>query len=200
MLGDDRHSIAIFEELTRQDPVNSQAWGDLGYAYLMFGRYADSIAAIHKSLELEPGASTRHEHLVEAKLAVGDPAGALAAIQLEPNDVVRKLGLSNVHAATRQREAALRLLQEVGRDSPEWATMIAAGYARLDERDRTFEWLERALRARDGGVAGLRVDPAFRRVRADPRWQPLLVRIGISDEQVKALDFNISVPMKAGAN
>jgi hypothetical protein len=45
----------------------------------------------------------------------------------------------------------------------------------------------------------VRVDPAFRRVRSDPRWQPLLVRIGISDEQVKALDFNVAVPTKAGA-
>ncbi len=36
---------AIFEELIRLDPVNGQAWGNLGFAYLMFGRYADAVAA-----------------------------------------------------------------------------------------------------------------------------------------------------------
>ena len=64
-------------------------------------------------------------------------------------------------------------------------------------RDRAFEWLERALRERDGGVVSLRIEPAFRQLRSDPRWQPLLVRIGLTDEQVKALDFTIRVPTQA---
>jgi hypothetical protein len=38
----------------------------------------------------------------------------------------------------------------------------------------------------------------FRNLHSDPCWQPLLVRIGLSDEQVKVLDFKIAVPSQAG--
>jgi hypothetical protein len=56
---------------------------------------------------------------------------------------------------------------------------------------------ERALKERDGGVLELRAGPLFQPLRQDPRYVPLLRRIGLSDEQVAALDFNIAVP--AGA-
>ncbi len=58
--------------------------------------------------------------------------------------------------------------------------------------DEAFEWLERALRERDGGVLELRAGPMFEPLRQDPRYEPLLRRIGLSDEQVKALDFRVT--------
>ena len=62
--------------------------------------------------------------------------------------------------------------------------------------DEAFEWLERALKERDGGVLEVRAGPLFEPLRSDPRWKPFLRRVGLSDEQVAALDFNIEVPMK----
>jgi hypothetical protein len=60
--------------------------------------------------------------------------------------------------------------------------------------DEAFVWLERALKERDGGILELRAGPMFQPLRKDPRYVPLLRRIGLSDEQVKALDFNIPIP------
>jgi TolB-like protein/cytochrome c-type biogenesis protein CcmH/NrfG len=199
-LADSQRAIAIFEELARLDPVNSLAWADLGYAYLMFGRYDDSIAAVQKSLELAPNAVFRHFNLSAAKLLKGEVDAALAEIQLEPHDVIRNVGLSLVYATTGKREESHRLLEETGREHPEFALVIATGYARLGETDRSFEWLERGLRERDGAVADARVDPFLKPLRTDPRWQPLLGKVGVSDEQIKALDFNIEVPLLVGSS
>ena len=192
--GDGKRSIAIFEELARRDPVNGNAWGDLGFAYMMFGRYPDAIVALRKWLELEPDAVFSHEVLGEALLLSGDPDGALAEMQREPHDTMRSLGLAFVYAALGRREEAQRLLEVIGREHPDFSSAVAAGYARLGNADEAFKWLERALQERDGGVLELRAGPLFQPLRKDPRYVPLLRRIGLSDEQVKALDFDIAVP------
>ncbi len=198
--GDGPRTIAIFEELVRQDPVNGGAWDDLGFGYMIFGRYADAIAAFRKSLELEPLAVFTHEHLGEALMFSGDLDGALAEMQREPLDIMRRLGLSFVYAALGRREESQRLLEEVGKEHPDFASPVAAGYARLGKADEAFKWLDRALQERDGGVLELRAGPLFQPLRQDPRYVPLLRRIGLSDEQVAALDFNIEIPLVAGAN
>jgi hypothetical protein len=40
----------------------------------------------------------------------------------------------------------------------------------------------------------VRAGPLFQPLRADPRWEPFLHRVGLSDEQVAALDFKIEIP------
>jgi tetratricopeptide (TPR) repeat protein len=139
-----------------------------------------------------------HEQLGEAMILSGDLDGALAEMQREPNDIMRPLGLSLAYAALGRPEESRRLLAAVGKEHPDWASPVAAGYARLGMADEAFEWLDRALLERDGGVLEARVAPWFEPLRADPRWKPLLRRIGLSDQQVAALDFNAEVPLAAG--
>jgi hypothetical protein len=127
----------------------------------------------------------------------GDLDGALAEMKLEPQDTMRRLGLSFVYAALGRREESQRLLEEVGREHPDFASPVAAGYSRLGMADEAFVWLDRALKERDGGILELRTGPLFQSLRQDPRYEPLLRRIGLSDEQVEALDFNITVPARA---
>jgi len=198
-IGDGPRTIAIFEDLVRRDPVNGQTWDNLGFAYMAFGRYAEAIAALRKALELEPDAVFTHEVLGEALLLSGDLDAALAEMQREPHDTMRRLGLAFVYAAMGRREEAQRLLEQVGREHPDFSSPVAAGYARLGMADEAFEWLDRALQERDGGVLEVRTGPMFRPLRKDPRYVPLLRRIGLSDEQVAALDFSIEVPAVGGS-
>lgn len=59
---------------------------------------------------------------------------------------------------------------------PPMATAIV--YAGLDDREKTFEWLERAYDARDVNLIFLPVDPRWDSYRADPRFTSLLARAG----------------------
>jgi serine/threonine protein kinase/tetratricopeptide (TPR) repeat protein len=56
---------------------------------------------------------------------------------------------------------------------------FAADYAVLGERDRAFEYLERAYVERDGDLIFLKTDPDFDSLRSDPRYADLLRRIGL---------------------
>jgi len=58
--------------------------------------------------------------------------------------------------------------------------MIAAIYAALGEKEKAFEFLEKAFRERSPDLAhflkaDLRMDP----LRSDPRFQNLLKRVGL---------------------
>ena len=55
---------------------------------------------------------------------------------------------------------------------------IAGVYAGLGDRDRTFEWLERAYQEREGILIQLNEDPFFDAVREDSRFTSLIRRVG----------------------
>jgi hypothetical protein len=59
------------------------------------------------------------------------------------------------------------------------AVWIASDYAYLGEKEKSFEWLEKAYSEHDRGLTYLKTDPAFGNFRADPRFNNLLRRIGL---------------------
>jgi hypothetical protein len=80
------------------------------------------------------------------------------------------------------------------RESQEALDALASGYARTGalqiaevhawrgERDRAFEWLERAYAQRDGGLTWLKTDPLRRGVRDDARFAALLRKLKLPSD------------------
>ena len=65
--------------------------------------------------------------------------------------------------------AAMRRAVEQGGDSGGYQyTQI---YAQWGENNAAVDWLEKAMRLRDPGLAGLRVDPLMDPLRKEPRFQ-----------------------------
>jgi len=59
------------------------------------------------------------------------------------------------------------------------ATSIAEDYARLDELDQAFEWLDRAYQQRDPELVLLRIEPIFSSLISDQRFVALLKKMGL---------------------
>jgi hypothetical protein len=55
--------------------------------------------------------------------------------------------------------------------------LIALIYMGLREKDKAFEWLEKAYEDRDTHMANVKVDPWLDPLRSDPRFQNLLRRM-----------------------
>ena len=72
----------------------------------------------------------------------------------------------------------LRTLEQRSREGYVPSTGLALVHAGLGERDRAFEWLEKASTARDVHLAFLPVDPRWDAYRADPRFLALVARCG----------------------
>jgi len=55
---------------------------------------------------------------------------------------------------------------------------IALIYAGSGDKNQAFEWLDKSVESRDKGLTYLKVDPCLDPLRADPRFQDLLKRVG----------------------
>jgi hypothetical protein len=89
-------------------------------------------------------------------------------------------------------------LAQVIHDNPRDAPFnIAYVYAIRGEKDRAFEWLERAVKERDPGLADTAVTPYLTNLHDDPRWLPFLRRIGFAPEQLAAIKLDVPLPKAA---
>ena len=61
----------------------------------------------------------------------------------------------------------------------ELAKDVATVYMGLGMRDETLTWLERAAELRAGWMLYLAIDPTFKSLHADPRFQALLKKVGL---------------------
>ena len=78
-----------------------------------------------------------------------------------------------------EARATIPKLQEYVRKDGTGTYEIALVYAGLGEKDKAFEWLEKAYTLRDRGLTYLKVDPCVDPLRSDPRFQDLLRRVGL---------------------
>ena len=58
--------------------------------------------------------------------------------------------------------------------------IMAALLASLDEKDKAFEWLEKAYTLSKSRIVDVKVDPMMDGLRSDPRFDDLLRRIGLT--------------------
>jgi hypothetical protein len=54
---------------------------------------------------------------------------------------------------------------------------MAFDYANLNDKDHTFEWLEKAYEERSGWLLELQTDPSWDKLRDDSRFEVLLRKI-----------------------
>ena len=59
------------------------------------------------------------------------------------------------------------------------ATEVAQVYAELGEKDKVFEWLDKAYREQSPWLTGIKVSPLKDKLREDPRYEELMGRIGL---------------------
>ena len=55
---------------------------------------------------------------------------------------------------------------------------MALVYTGLEDNDRAFDWLEKAVETRAWEMPNLKASPIFDRLRSDPRFPALLDRVG----------------------
>ena len=133
-------------------PDSLQPWFVLGWSAWHRGRADDAVAALEKAL------SRSREALSLAY--VGHVYGRLG----RTDEARRLLG-------------ELEELRTRGQCPP---TAMAVAHAGLGEIDAAVDWLEKAYRLRDGSLFWLPGAPGLDPLRADPRFDDLVRRIGVS--------------------
>ncbi len=173
-------AIARARAGTDRDPLNPNAWVDLGLAHMAGEDFSGARQALARALEIAPGHSGATWNTCACLVAGGRAAEALELASRSPFEWLRLTCTALAqHDLGRSKEsnAALAALVEGWADSS--AIQVAQVHAWRGEADRAFEWMDRAFAQRDLGMLWIRTDPLFRKVHADPRWEPFLRKMSL---------------------
>ncbi len=148
---------AAYRECRRVIELDPNFWASyqtLVWVHVKQGKYGDALAAAEKSIEL---------------------SGRSNAAQSQLGHVYGRLGRANdARAIIKELEEKFANKTADGRD-------LAVVYAGLDDKDRAFEWLEKAFAYRSFHLSGMKLEPLLESLHGDPRWNDLLRRVGLPE-------------------
>jgi len=184
--GDITRGIALYRQAVAVDPVNPRALAFLAGTLAAAGLFAEAQTEYTRLVELNPASPNSHAGVGGALLLQGKFEEAVTAAKDDAAEWARLLVVAMARWSQKripESDAALTRLIESSADTA--AYQIAEVYAYRGEKDRAFEWLERARRQRDSGLTGLRNDPFFAHLHQEPRWTAFVRTMGLADDQLK---------------
>jgi serine/threonine-protein kinase len=183
LLGEGIAEIRKALALNPLDPGYSR-W--LARFLLYTGDNSGSIAQAEKTIEIDERHLASYLDLGSAHLALGHADVALewyrkgqgleSSVRSYDAFIVRALAQLNRRD---EAEEILSRLEDEARQHYVRAEILAMGYAALGNMDKAISSLERAYQTRSAGLIYLHLDPGYRPLRDDPRYQELVKRIGL---------------------
>ena len=188
-----RHDEAIAEikKAYELDPFSPAINVNFGNRYLQAGRDDEAIAQYKKFIETEPNVGFAYyflayayarKEMFEEALNVWCKRDVLLKVQtpescekekIEFREAIKKEGATGFW---RKRLEETLDDYEKGTVFP---SAVAAGYAMINDKERAFEWLEKAFAERDPDLSWLKTERSFDNIKSDPRFQDLLRRVGL---------------------
>jgi len=164
------------------DPMDPMAHHDYGLTLHYMGLNREAAESLRKTIELAPDMDNSHALLSRIYLGQGRSPEALAEAQLEKHPIFRLCSVALAyHALGQERESDVNLRELIERGQDIAAYQIADVYAGRGQKAQAFDWLERAYLKRDSGlVPEIKTDPLLESLRADPRYDQFLRKMGFS--------------------
>lgn len=177
-LGRFDEAITLSRRAIELDPLRIATYNNHGAYCEYAGRWQEAEQAHRKALELNPQCPNAHRRLGFIFLELSKPQEALAEMQKEPEPSRRAQGLAIAyHALGNKKEADAGLAEYIEKYHKQGAFYIAEIYAYRGETDKALEWLERAYKQRDSGLAQMKGDPLLRSLERDPRYRDFLQKM-----------------------
>src|SRR5262249_34010331 len=112
-LGRFEEAIRLCANVVQLDPLDYNAYMQLGFYSYYAGRLDDAKNAYKKALELNPAAVARYVGLGRIYLAQNQPQAALSAIEQETEPAWRLYGLALAYSALGRESEAQEALKKV---------------------------------------------------------------------------------------
>ena len=184
--GRDKEALEFAARARDLNPVSPNAWHNLGVVHYFARRYEEAIMHFREALDLDPTYGGAHVMLGRTYVAKGLPDRAVEELERAKGlmgarpDVITPMAY--VLARAGRRREALATLDELRRIAkPRDPSPIRIAYVNigLGDTERAFEWLQKAVEARDWQMGMLNVEPAFDVLRSDQRFAALVERVGL---------------------
>jgi tetratricopeptide (TPR) repeat protein len=184
--GNADRAIEIYRKAVELDPVNAQSRSFLAFGLANTRRFAEAQSEYARVVELNSSAPWAHAGLGLSYLLQNKFEEAATEAQADAGEWARLLIVSCARWAQKRVQESDAALNELIKNEAELAAyQIAQAYAYRGDKDKAFEWLERARRQRDPGLGDLLKDPLLENLRNDARWNAFLHKMGLADDQLK---------------
>jgi TolB-like protein/DNA-binding winged helix-turn-helix (wHTH) protein/Tfp pilus assembly protein PilF len=169
------------------DPLELITHTAVAEVFYLSRQYDKVIEQCRKTLEFEPSFFLAHFHLGRAYLEKGMYKEAIAEFEraktLSGDSAAMVMALGYAHARAGnvpEARRALVELQQLARSRYVPALYFAAVHTGLGDTAQALTWLNRAYQEHTDYLVYLKVEPMADPLRADPQFQRLLRRVGLS--------------------
>ena len=180
-----------FSEIKRAaelDPLSLIFLNNIAEIYLDRGDLNASFNTCQRMIELDPNFWSAHSVLgiilVKQSRFTEATAEGQKAVEFSNRSSASLALLGYVYARSGRRDEAQSVITELDKKFAEKtadARDLAIVYAGLNDKDKAFEWLEKAYQYRSFQLGNLRLEPLLiEALSSDPRWADLFRRIGLS--------------------
>ena len=145
-------------------------------------QFAAAHEALRRGLEIQPESPILLASLGSLELDEGNATESLATYRQVSDEEVRLFGVARAeHMLGHAKESQQALDQFIARGGEAKAYDIAEIYAWRGEKDKAFEWLDRAYQQRSSDLYSFRNNPLFASLRGDARFAAMLRKMNLPE-------------------
>jgi tetratricopeptide (TPR) repeat protein len=192
-------TIALRELALQLDPLNAANAFGLGVAYYFNDQPELAETTFRKTLSLSPNRPITRAAIVRAMFKQGDYQNTDEIWELiaeEPYEPFRLVATTSIHYKSGNFiDADIALEALIEKWSGKMDALIAVAYAIRGNADEAIGWLQQAVDSMGPqAILNARHAPEYDFIHDDPRWQELLTKAGLSEEQVASIEFDFQLP------
>jgi len=194
-MGRKAQAIAENKRAVELDPLSLPINNFMGMTYLFAEDYGSAYRQFQYTIAMDPTFPLAHEYFswlltrmgrYEEAIKEHEKSAVLSGSSPEEAATEATIMLRAFRAGGEMRfwqkhlELDLQAMKKPGAYASPSA--LAADYAMAGENDKAFEWLEKGYEEREGqSLTLLKVDPAYKNLRSDPRFLALLRKLGLPE-------------------
>jgi TolB-like protein/Flp pilus assembly protein TadD len=181
MHGDYDEALQRVNNAIALDPLNALTYYVLGQVLYIKGDYPSSEVALRKAIGIDPGIEGAHYYIGLINLHAGRVADAAKETALDADISTHYAGNAlTAHALGKHAESDAALAMLIAEYGKTWPYGVALVYGYRGEKDKAFEWLNRARDVRDIDLMFAPREPFMTSLHEDPRWSELLKKMNLA--------------------
>ena len=176
--------VPDFLHLSQGNPASPDVLSAFG-SFLVFAGEADRAAQVCRgAIAMQPDFAFAHYCLGRALIGSGKAGQGIPELRLaaqKGGDIIYFHSyLAQAYAIAGRKREALQAIHELeNRPEADRYYPVALIYARLDDKAKTLDCLEKAYARHDWELVYMGVDPALGAFRSEPRFQKIMKQVGL---------------------
>jgi serine/threonine protein kinase/tetratricopeptide (TPR) repeat protein len=185
-IGESEQAIALAQRAKLIEPQDSYVSYTLAQAFILAGRYDEGLRETGTTIRLDDKNWWGYYWRGVAYSEKGMHDEAIAALQIaagiDDSPLIRGVLACSLARAGRRTDAQHIVDELILASKSKFVSQssIAMGYGGLGEKDKAFEWLDKALESHDEAILWIYKHPMFTPLRDDPRYKELVIKLNLA--------------------